>query len=108
MVFRKQVSRQYSKLDQKRENNLNQINKELLLENSLRSSHCRPMVKMFKMFNSYEMMADISPDFNEKEFTENAKAHLKAYKAKYSEKYDIEQQLQYGNLDNNVRRSVAK
>ena len=66
------------------------------------------MVKMFKMFNSYEMMADISPDFNEKEFTENAKAHLKAYIAKFSDKYDIEQQLQYGNLDNNVRRSVAK
>ena len=49
------------------------------------------MVKMFKVFNSYEMMADISPDFNEKEFTENAKAHLKAYIAKFSDKYDIEQ-----------------
>ena len=66
------------------------------------------MVKMFKVFNSYEMMADTSQDFNEKEFTENAKAHLKAYRARYGEKYDIEQQLQYGNLDHNVRRSVAK
>ena len=89
-------------------NDLNQINKELLLENSLRSSHCRPMVRMFKVFNSEEMMADVSKDFNEQEFTENAKAYLSEYRARYSEKVDIEQQLQYGNLDNDVRRSVAK
>ena len=74
-------------------NDLNQINKELLLENSLRSSHCRPMVRMFKVFNSEEMMADVSKDFNEQKFTENAKAYLSEYRARYSEKVDIEQQL---------------
>ena len=56
--------------------NLNQINKELLLENSLRSSHCRPMVRMFKVFNSEEMMADASQDFDQEKFTENARAYL--------------------------------
>ena len=56
--------------------NLNQINKELLLENSLRSSHCRPMVRMFKVFNSEEMMADTSQDFDQEKFTENARAYL--------------------------------
>ena len=87
---------------------LNQINKELLLENSLRSSHCRPMVRMFKVFNSEEMMADTSQDFDQEKFTENARAYLSQYRARYSEKVDIERQLQYGNLDNDVRRSVAK
>ena len=56
--------------------NLNQINKELLLENSLRSSHCRPMVRMFKVFNSEEMMTDASQDFDQEKFTENARAYL--------------------------------
>ena len=70
---------------------LNQINKELLLENSLRSSHCRPMVRMFKVFNSQEMATDISRDFDEQKFTQNALAYLKDYRARYSEKVDIEQ-----------------
>ena len=48
---------------------------------------------MFKVFNSEEMMADVSKDFDEQKFTENAKAYLSEYRARYSEKVDIEQQL---------------
>ena len=51
------------------------------------------MVRMFKVFNSEEMMADVCKDFNEQKFTENAKAYLSEYRARYSEKVDIEQQL---------------
>ena len=76
MVFRKEITRQYSKLDQKQESDLKQINKDLLLQNSLRQNHCRPMIKMFKAFNSYEMMVDIEPGFNEHQFTDNVKGIL--------------------------------
>ena len=33
---------------------------------------------------------------------------MSQYRARYSEKVDIEKQLQYGNLDNDARRNVAK
>ena len=49
------------------------------------------MVRMFKVFNSQEMATDISRDFEEQKFTQNALAYLKDYRARYSEKVDIEQ-----------------
>ena len=44
------------------------LNKELALETKLREMHCRPMVKMFKFFNSPEMLAVSTPDFDEVKF----------------------------------------
>ena len=48
------------------------------------------MIKMFKAFNSYEMMVDIEPGFNEHEFTDNVKELLNKYRAKDSERMDLE------------------
>ena len=50
--FRKVVNRRFSKLSQKMEIGVTASTKELALEERLREIHCRPLVKMFKFFNS--------------------------------------------------------
>ena len=68
-------------------------NKELLLEEKLREMHCRPMVKMFKFFNSDEMMAVATPDFDEVKYTEITRVQLKEYIDKVNVEYDFSKQL---------------
>ena len=50
--FRKVVNRRFSKLPLAQEDIMKSANKEMALEEKLREMHCRPMVKMFKFFNS--------------------------------------------------------
>ena len=51
--------------------------------------HCRPMVKMFKFFNSDEMMAVATPDFDEVKYTEITRVQLKEYIDKVNTEYDF-------------------
>ena len=47
------------------------------------------MVKMFKFFNSDEMMAVATPDFDEVKYTEITRVQLKEYIDKVNTEYDF-------------------
>lgn len=87
---------------------MNTKNKEFLLEEKLRSLHCRPMVKMFKFFNSDQMMAVATKENEEMKYIEMTRVQLNEYKEKLLGEYAFAKQLQFGNLDNDERKLVVK
>ena len=66
------------------------------------------MVKMFKFFNSDEMMAVATPEFDEIKYTEITRVQLNEFKGKLYDEYDFSRQLQFGNLDKDTRKIVVK
>ena len=80
--FRKVVNRRFSKMNPQQTEQLHRQNKELALDSKVRSMHCRPLDKMFKFFNSDEMMAVATPDFDELQYTEITRVQLNEFKAK--------------------------
>ena len=64
-------------------------NKEIVLDEKLRELHCRPMVKMFMFFNSDEMMAVATPEFDEIKYTSITRVQLNEYSAKINTEYDF-------------------
>ena len=58
---------------------MDSVTKSKLLERSLRDSYCRPMIKMFKYFNSDDMMVLETPDFDEVLYNEMTKVQLKKH-----------------------------
>ena len=63
---------------------------------------------MFKFFNSDEMMAVATPEFDEIKYTEITRVQLNEFKGKLYDEYDFSRQLQFGNLDKDTRKVVVK
>ena len=57
-------------------NAMDKMTLEKLLERYLRDKYCRPMVKMFKFFNSDNMMVLETPDFDEVEYNAITKVQM--------------------------------
>ena len=68
---------------------MTKTNKELALEEKLREMHCRPMIKMFKFFNSDEMMTLATAEFDEVKYAEVSRVQLNDFKEKLVGEYDF-------------------
>ena len=90
------INRRFSKLDPRAEEGLKNKNKELALDEKLREMHNRPLVKMFKFFNSPEMLAVATAEFDEVKFIEMSRVQLAEYNEKLIAAYDFSKQLQFG------------
>ena len=66
---------------------MDSVTKSKLLERSLRDSYCRPMIKMFKYFNSDDMMVLETPDFDEVLYTEMTKTQLRKHQEMFEQSY---------------------
>ena len=72
--------RRFSKLEMSHVSGaMDSVTKSKLLERSLRDTYCRPMIKMFKYFNSDDMMVLETPDFDEVLYNEMTKVQLKKH-----------------------------
>ena len=66
---------------------MEEVTKAKFLEQNLRGIYCRPMIKMFKYFNSDDMMVLETPDFDEVLYTEMTKTQLKKHQEMFEQSY---------------------
>ena len=66
---------------------MEEVTKAKFLEQNLRGIYCRPMIKMFKYFNSDDMMVLETPDFDEVLYTEMTKTQLTKHQEMFEQSY---------------------